>query len=124
MFARCRYLGRERPAGHAYTEGLLAVIDDIAARLDPGDPPSARCRVGVIDHLAVLCRGATLRKPRPHLGRRKVPGAGSSEPIAHNRCTRKSPNEILGAVSDWGAGVRSRHEAVAHEGRPGPQEMI
>jgi len=26
----------------AYTDGLLAVIDDIAARLDPDDPPSAR----------------------------------------------------------------------------------
>jgi len=26
----------------AYTDGLLAVIDDIAARLDPDDPPSVR----------------------------------------------------------------------------------
>jgi TetR/AcrR family transcriptional regulator, transcriptional repressor for nem operon len=26
----------------AYTDGLLAVIDDIAARLDPDDQPSAR----------------------------------------------------------------------------------
>ena len=28
----------------AYTDGLLAVIDDIAARLDPDDPPSARVK--------------------------------------------------------------------------------
>jgi TetR/AcrR family transcriptional repressor of nem operon len=28
----------------AYTDGLLAVIDDIAARLAPDDPPSARAR--------------------------------------------------------------------------------
>ena len=28
----------------AYTDGLLAVIDDIAARLDPDDPPSARAK--------------------------------------------------------------------------------
>ena len=28
----------------AYTDGLLAVIDDIAARLAPGDPPSARAK--------------------------------------------------------------------------------
>jgi TetR/AcrR family transcriptional repressor of nem operon len=29
---------------HAYTDGLLAVIDDIAARLAPDDPPSARAK--------------------------------------------------------------------------------
>jgi TetR/AcrR family transcriptional repressor of nem operon len=28
----------------AYTDGVLAVIDDIAARLAPGDPPSARAK--------------------------------------------------------------------------------
>jgi TetR/AcrR family transcriptional regulator, transcriptional repressor for nem operon len=28
----------------AYTDGLLAVIDDITARLAPGDPPSARAK--------------------------------------------------------------------------------
>ena len=28
----------------AYTDGLLAVIDDIAARLAPDDPPSARAK--------------------------------------------------------------------------------
>ena len=28
----------------AYTDGLLAVIDDMAARLDPDDPPSARVK--------------------------------------------------------------------------------
>jgi TetR/AcrR family transcriptional regulator, transcriptional repressor for nem operon len=28
----------------AYTDGLLAVIDDVAARLAPGDPPSARVK--------------------------------------------------------------------------------
>ena len=28
----------------AYTDGLLSVIDDIAARLDPDDPPSARVK--------------------------------------------------------------------------------
>ena len=28
----------------AYTDGLLAVIDDISARLDPDDPPSARVK--------------------------------------------------------------------------------
>ena len=28
----------------AYTDGLLAVIDDIAARLAPHDPPSARVK--------------------------------------------------------------------------------
>ena len=28
----------------AYTDGLLAVIDDIAARLTPDDPPSARAK--------------------------------------------------------------------------------
>ena len=28
----------------AYTDGLLAVIDDIAARLSPDDPPSARAK--------------------------------------------------------------------------------
>ena len=28
----------------AYAHGLLAVIDDIAARLDPDDPPSARVK--------------------------------------------------------------------------------
>jgi TetR/AcrR family transcriptional regulator, transcriptional repressor for nem operon len=28
----------------AYTDGLLAVIDDAAARLAPGDPPSARAK--------------------------------------------------------------------------------
>lgn len=29
---------------HAYTDGLLAVIDDITARLNPHDPPSARAQ--------------------------------------------------------------------------------
>jgi len=28
----------------AYTDALLAVIDDVAARLDPDDPPSARAK--------------------------------------------------------------------------------
>ena len=28
----------------AYTDGLLAVIDDVAARLAPGDPPRARAK--------------------------------------------------------------------------------
>ena len=28
----------------AYTDGLLAVIDDVAARLAPHDPPSARAK--------------------------------------------------------------------------------
>jgi TetR/AcrR family transcriptional regulator, transcriptional repressor for nem operon len=28
----------------AYTDGVLAVIDDVAARLAPGDPPSARVK--------------------------------------------------------------------------------
>ena len=28
----------------AYTDGLLAIIDDIAARLAPQDPPSARAK--------------------------------------------------------------------------------
>ena len=28
----------------AYTDGLLAIIDDIAARLAPHDPPSARAK--------------------------------------------------------------------------------
>jgi TetR/AcrR family transcriptional regulator, transcriptional repressor for nem operon len=36
-------IGRSTDAvKRAYTDGLLAVIDDIAARLDPDDPPSAR----------------------------------------------------------------------------------
>jgi TetR/AcrR family transcriptional regulator, transcriptional repressor for nem operon len=38
-------LGRCTPATkQAYTDGLLAVIDDIAARLAPDDPPSARVK--------------------------------------------------------------------------------
>ena len=32
------------PTKRAYTDGLLAVIDDIAARLAPDDPPSARAK--------------------------------------------------------------------------------
>jgi len=32
------------PTRQAYTDGLLAVIDDAAARLAPGDPPSARAK--------------------------------------------------------------------------------
>jgi TetR/AcrR family transcriptional regulator, transcriptional repressor for nem operon len=32
------------PTKQAYTDGLLAVIDDIAARLAPDDPPSARAK--------------------------------------------------------------------------------
>jgi TetR/AcrR family transcriptional regulator, transcriptional repressor for nem operon len=38
-------IGRSTDATRqAYTHGLLAVIDDIAARLDPDDPPSARVK--------------------------------------------------------------------------------
>jgi AcrR family transcriptional regulator len=38
-------IGRCTPATkQAYTDGLLAVIDDIAARLAPDDPPSARAK--------------------------------------------------------------------------------
>src|SRR5256885_8352982 len=37
----------------AYTDGLLAVIDDVAARLAPHDPPSARVRtLSVFDLIA------------------------------------------------------------------------
>jgi TetR/AcrR family transcriptional regulator, transcriptional repressor for nem operon len=32
------------PTRRAYTDGLLAAIDDITARLAPGDPPSARAK--------------------------------------------------------------------------------
>ena len=38
-------IGRSTDAvKRAYTDGLLAVIDDIAARLAPDDPPSARAK--------------------------------------------------------------------------------
>jgi hypothetical protein len=38
-------IGRSTDATRqAYTDGLLAVIDDVAARLDPDDPPSARAK--------------------------------------------------------------------------------
>lgn len=32
------------PVKRAYTEGLMIIVDDIAARLAPDDPPSARAR--------------------------------------------------------------------------------
>ena len=32
------------PTTAAYTDGLLAMVDDIAARLAPQDPPSARAK--------------------------------------------------------------------------------
>ena len=35
---------RGRDQAGVYTEGLLAVIDDIAARLAPDNPPSARAQ--------------------------------------------------------------------------------
>jgi TetR/AcrR family transcriptional repressor of nem operon len=39
-------IGRAQPATkHAFTDGLLAYIDDIAARLAPDDPQPARARV-------------------------------------------------------------------------------
>jgi TetR/AcrR family transcriptional repressor of nem operon len=39
-------IGRAQPATkHAFTGGLLAYIDDIAARLAPDDPQSARAHV-------------------------------------------------------------------------------
>jgi TetR/AcrR family transcriptional regulator, transcriptional repressor for nem operon len=37
----------------AYTDGLLAVIDDIAARLAPQDPPSARAKTLSVNALMV-----------------------------------------------------------------------
>jgi len=38
---------------HAYTDGVLAVIDDVAARLAPHDPPSARVQAFSIYALMV-----------------------------------------------------------------------
>jgi len=37
-------IGRTDAIKRAYTDGLLVVIDDIAARLAPDDPPSARVK--------------------------------------------------------------------------------
>ena len=41
------------PTRQAYTDGLLAVIDDAAARLAPGDPPSARAKTVSYTHLTL-----------------------------------------------------------------------
>ena len=49
----------------AYTDGLLAMVDDIAARLAPEDPPSARTKTLSVFALLVgtlqLCRALTDR---------------------------------------------------------------
>ena len=43
---RCwtRSAAARTPTKEAYTDGVLAIIDDIAARLAPHDPPSARAK--------------------------------------------------------------------------------
>ena len=91
-------IGRSTDATkRAYTDGLLDVIDDIAARLAPDDPRSARVKTLSVFALMVGTLAGLPRPGRP-AARRRGPRAGHPE-RPRTTCYRASKltrSQILG----------------------------